>query len=151
MMTLDTNILVYVSDDGEAAKQRVAKQVVRVLSERRQPLGLQVIGELQNALRRKLKQPPWTAAQNARNALHAFDIFPPSEAGAEEALTLMASGRLNYWDALLIASARSAGVTTMFSEDMQDGQRWGVVEIINPFTPDGGLSARARELLELAN
>ena len=79
--------------------------------------------------------------------LHAFDIFLSSETAAEEALTLMASGRLSYWDALLLISARDAGVKVLLSEDMQDGFRFGAIEVVNPFG-ELGLSARARELLE---
>ncbi len=147
MISLDTNILVYVSDDDAPAKQAIASHLLSTLSARRQPLGLQVIGELQNVLRRKLGHPPWAAAQHARNVLHAFDIFLSSETAAEEALTLMASGRLSYWDALLLTSAREAGVKVLLSEDMQDGFRFGMIEVVNPFG-EHGLSARAKELLE---
>lgn len=148
MISLDTNILVYVSDDDEPAKQAVASQLLGALNARRQPLGLQVIGELANVLRRKLGHPPWAAAQHARNVLHAFDIFPATETAAEEALSLMASGRLSYWDALLLSSAREIGVKVLLSEDMQDGFKFGTIEVVNPFASDGGLSARAKELLE---
>lgn len=149
MISLDTNVLAYVSDDDAPAKQAVAGQVLAALSARRQPLGLQVIGELANVLRRKLGHPPWAAAQHARNVLHAFDIFPPTETAAEEALSLMASGRFSYWDALLLTSARENGVKVLLSEDMQDGFKFGPIEVVNPFSPDGGLSARAREVLEV--
>ncbi|TCS16079.1 PIN domain-containing protein [Caulobacter sp. BK020] len=148
MISLDTNVLVYVSDDDEPAKQAVASELLTILGARRQPLGLQVIGELANVLSRKLRHPPWAAAQHARNVLHAFDTFPPGETAVEEALSLMASGRLGYWDALLLTSARAFGVKVMLSEDMQDGFKFGAIEVVNPFAPDGGLSLRARELLE---
>ncbi|MDP1738989.1 MAG: PIN domain-containing protein [Caulobacter sp.] len=148
MITADTNVLVYVSDDAAPLKQRVAVQVMRRLSERRQPIGLQVVGELQNVLRRKLGHAPAVAATAARDVLQSFDVFPPTETAADEALTLMAAGRLSYWDALLVVSAGEAGVSTVLSEDMQDGARFGGVEIINPFAADG-LSARARKVLEL--
>lgn len=148
MITADTNVLVYVSDDAAPLKQRVAVQVMRRLSELRQPVSLQVIGELQNALRRKLGYPPTVAATAAREILLAFDVFPPTETAADEALSLMAAGRLSYWDALLVMSASEAGVTAVLSEDMQDGARFGGVEIVNPFAPEG-LSARARKVLEL--
>lgn len=149
MISLDTNVIVYVSDDDEASKQATAARLLAALSTRRQPLGLQVIGELANVLRRKLGHTPWAAAQHARNVLHAFDVFPPTEAAAEEALSLMASGRLSYWDALLLTSAREVGVKVLLSEDMQDGFKFGPIEVVNPFSQDGGLSARAREALEV--
>jgi predicted nucleic acid-binding protein len=147
MITADTNVLVYVSDDSEPLKQRIAAQIMRQLAERRQPIGLQVIGELQNALRRKLRHTPAAAAGAARHVLQSFDIFSPTETAAGEALTLLAAGRLSYWDALLVLSAAEVGVIALLSEDMQNGAVIGGVEIVNPFGPNG-LSDRARQLLE---
>ncbi len=49
-------------------------------------------------------------------------------------------------DALLLSAADAAGCTALFTEDMSDGARFGRVEIVDPFAPDG-LSARAQELL----
>lgn len=148
MITADTNVLVYLFDDRDPAKQAAAGELLRAMEIGDRLLGLQVIGELQNVLRRKLGQPPWEAAQNARNLLELFDVYCPTEVAGGEALTLMASGRLSYWDGLLLASAREAGVTVMLSEDMQDGARFGSITVVNPFGEDG-LSARAREVLEL--
>ncbi len=40
----------------------------------------------------------------------------------------------SFWDSLIIASALEAGVTLLYSEDMQDGILVaGTLEIINPF------------------
>ncbi|WP_282008898.1 PIN domain-containing protein [Brevundimonas aveniformis] len=148
MISIDTNVLVYVSDDDEPAKQATARDLIRAAMLRPTRLGLQVVGELQNVLLRRLKQPPWVAAQNARNVLHAFDTFAANERASEEALTQMAAGRLSYWDALLVFSARDAGVKTLLTEDMQDGAVVGGVTIINPFAPDGSLSATAQAALK---
>lgn len=147
MISIDTNVVVYVSDDDAPQKQATARALIQASARHPTRLGLQVIGEFQNVLRRKLKQPPWVAAQNARNLLHAFDTFPASERAAEEALTSMATGRLSYWDALLVFSARDAGITTLLTEDMQDGVVIGGVQIMNPFGPDGSPSPAASKLL----
>jgi len=142
MITADTNVFVYLWDSGAPEKTRAARQLATALGDRNSAIGLQVIGELQNVLRRKLKQPPWEAAQNARNLLTTFETF------ANEALTLMSAGRMSYWDALLVTSARDAGCTAFLTEDMADGMRLGALEIINPFGSDG-LSDRALALLKL--
>lgn len=147
MITADTNVFVYLSDERDPAKQAVAEIVVRELAARRSLIGLQVIGELQNTLRRKLKMSSRAAAQTSYNTIMAFETFTYSRAAAERALGELSAGRLAYWDALLLASAEEAGCTVLFSEDMADGSRFGGVEIVNPFAPDG-LSDRARELLE---
>jgi predicted nucleic acid-binding protein len=147
VITADTNVLVYLFDTAAPAKQRVAQQALAVLGRRNGSIGLQVIGELQNVLRRKFRQPLGQVAHAARLFLNTFQIFVASEANADESLTLMAQGHLAYWDALLVTAARDAGCVVFFSEDMQDGARFGSLEIINPFGPGGGPSARLRALL----
>jgi predicted nucleic acid-binding protein len=148
MITADTNVFVYLWDNSAPEKTAVALQLTAALGDGNSAIGLQVVGELQNVLRRKLKQPPWEAAQNARNLLTTFETFVASEANANEALALMSAGRMSYWDALLVTSARDAGCTTFLTEDMADGMRLGALEIINPFGSDG-LSDRALALLKL--
>ena len=39
-----------------------------------------------------------------------------------------------FWDAMLWATARRAGVGVLVSEDFQDGQTIEGVRIVNPFT-----------------
>ncbi len=46
---------------------------------------------------------------------------------------LRVSCSLSYWDSLIVAAALDAGCTTLFSEDMQHGQKIeGGLTIINP-------------------
>lgn len=149
MMTLDSNVLVYVHDDGEPAKQAAASAVVAELMRRESLIALQCVGEFQNVLRRKLKAPAWEAAEEARNLLLGFRSFASTERACLSALAVVATGRGGYWDQLLIHSAADAGCTVLFTEDRQGAPTVGGVEIVNPFGPEGALSERARQLLEL--
>jgi predicted nucleic acid-binding protein len=146
VITADTNVLIYLWDNHAPDKTAVAQLVASTLVDRSGRLGLQVIGETQKVLLRKLRQPAWQAAQNARNLLVSFDIFRASEVNASEAMTMMAAGRLSYWDGLLVTAARDAGCRVMLSEDMHDGARFGDLEIVNPFGP-AGPSDRMKALL----
>ena len=149
MISADTNILVYAVDDREKeGRQPVARAVVLRLTALQQPIALQVVGELQNVLRRRLKLPPHLAMQQARNIYATFPNFAYDAGCVEIALGLAAAGRFSYWDALLLAACARAGVTSLLSEDMQDGSVFQGVQIVNPFSPQG-LSPRARELLRL--
>lgn len=148
-MTLDTNVLVYLLDHDEPAKQATARTVVGELMRRESVLALQCVGEFQNVARRKLRLAPWEAAQEAHNLLTSFATFPATETAALAALGKLAAGRWSYWDALLIHSAAEAGCTTLFSEDVQADTVTAGVEVVNPFASDSALSDRARELLEL--
>lgn len=149
MMTVDTNVLVYVHDDHVPAKQTTAITVVRELMRREAPLALQCVGEFQNTVPRKLGVTPWLAAQEARNLLMSFTTFKSTESACLAALDVAATSRRSYWDALLIASAAEAGCTVLFSEDRQDRPSIAGVEIVNPFDPHGFLSDRAKDLLDL--
>ena len=146
MITADTNIFVYTLDPRDPLKQAVAKEVVARARRGRSPVALQVVGEFQNVLRRKLRFPPAEAAISARDVLTSFDIFLASTSAADAALTEMVFGRLSYWDTLMLVSAAEAGCTAMLSEDMQDGAVLHGVEIVNPFDMDG-MSPRAAERL----
>jgi hypothetical protein len=52
------------------------------------------------------------------------------------------------WDALIVQAALAAGCATLFSEDLQAGQRFGNLEVVNPFSdavraPSAGYARRA--------
>ena len=55
----------------------------------------------------------------------------PADLG--EAMRAVAVYRIRFWDAMLWATARRAGVQILFSEDFQDGQTIEGVRILNPF------------------
>jgi predicted nucleic acid-binding protein len=148
MISADTNLFVYLWDLRDPTKNKTAQAVVEALSGRRSIVGLQVVGEYQNALHRRLRLPVWVAAQSARNVLTEFSTFAYDEASVETALVEASAGRLSYWDALLLAAADSAGVKTMISEDMGDGLIFRGLEVVNPFGPNGP-SDRVRLLLGL--
>ena len=149
MITADTNIFVYTVDPRDPAKQATARTVVARMRTARTQVALQVVGEFQNVVRRKLKLQRGDAAISAMDILTGFQVFPATRSAARTALMEMAAGRLSYWDALMLASAAEAGCTAMLSEDMQDGATIFGLKIINPFAPTG-VSDRAAKLLGLA-
>ncbi len=40
---------------------------------------------------------------------------------------------MSQWDATILAAAVELGCTTIYSEDMNDGQDYGGVRVVNPF------------------
>ena len=40
---------------------------------------------------------------------------------------------LSHWDSMLLAACKEAGVTTLFSEDMDSGTDYDGLTIVNPF------------------
>jgi predicted nucleic acid-binding protein len=149
LITVDSNVLVYVYDGFDPARQAAALEIFQRVTARRAPVARQVIGELHNVLHRKLRRPAWAAAHAARTMLIAFDSrFPGSEQAVEDAFANAATGQRSYWDALLTASARDAGCSTLISEDMNPGHLLSI-EIVKPFDVQGQFSDRIRDLLEL--
>lgn len=147
-MTLDSSIVVYLFDKAAPAKRETARALVNMAVRREAPLGIQVAGELQNAMRRKLRYPAFEAAQSARNLLAGFSSFAPTRDAAFKALADQASGLGQYWDRLLIYSAAEVGCTAIITEDAQGADHIGGVEIVPAFGSDGEPSRRALDLLE---
>jgi predicted nucleic acid-binding protein len=63
----------------------------------------------------------------------AFHFVPPTESVLDRSLSLSARYSLSHWDSLLLAACAEAGVTTLYSEDLSDGQTYGPVAVVNPF------------------
>ena len=40
---------------------------------------------------------------------------------------------ISYWDAAILAAAAAMGAHTLYSEDLNDGQQYGQVRVVNPF------------------
>lgn len=148
IVTADTNVFLYSVDERDAIRFQAAQQIVDVIAERGDPIGLQVCGEFFNVAMRKFRLAPWDTAQAARNMLVAFPLFSSSATTMARALAEAAAGRFSFWDANLLSAAEAAGCTHFLSEDMHDGARFGRMEIVAAFGPDG-LSDRARSVLSL--
>ena len=43
------------------------------------------------------------------------------------------SSRLSYWDALIVESALQAGAVMLLTEDLQHGQTFAGLRVVNPF------------------
>jgi predicted nucleic acid-binding protein len=46
---------------------------------------------------------------------------------------LRARFSLSHWDSLLLAACKDAGVTTLYSEDMDAGTDYDGLTVVNPF------------------
>ncbi|BBE72527.1 PIN domain-containing protein [Oharaeibacter diazotrophicus] len=146
--TIDSNILVYAIDRRDTAKADVARLVVARVRETGGLLGLQTIGETFRVATAKLKWHPAIAERYLQGLLATFPTFAQTSGTVSAALALAAAGRLSIWDANLVSAAQSAGCTHLLSEDMQDGDRFGGLEVVDPFA-GRDLSPRARDLLSL--
>ena len=134
---IDTNVLVYLFDDDSPHKQKTARQL---LDDRAEQLVLstQVLGEFYVTVTRKLAKP--LATSRAIEALDTLCAFPVRGLGADlvrAAVHRSAASQVSYWNALTIESALDANATVLLTEDLQHGQRFGQLRVVNPFRDDG--------------
>jgi predicted nucleic acid-binding protein len=49
------------------------------------------------------------------------------------AIGLQQSSQISFWDAMVVQAAIEAGCDRLYSEDLNAGQRFGSLVIVNPF------------------
>ena len=137
---LDTNVLIYAvsSSPAESTKKERALELIEHTDF---GLSAQVLQEFYVNVTNKIALP--LTPDEAMALLEQFRCFPMVltdypliVAGVEAALRFGVS----YWDATIIAAAEALGATTLYTEDLNHGQRYGSVQAVNPFlpvTPDG--------------
>jgi predicted nucleic acid-binding protein len=133
---LDTNVFVYSFDRSAPAKGRRALQLIReAVDARKGIVSYQVVQEFFNvALWRFAK--PMTLADAEQ---YLSTVFRPliavhsSPALYGEALLLSDRFSLSWYDSLIVAAAIEGQCSVLYSEDLQSGQRFGDLEIRNPF------------------
>lgn len=132
---VDTNILMYAHDAASGDKHQQAKALVERLWETRAGVvSTQVLQELAVNLRKKAKKT--LDAKTTREIVSEYLAWQVVVNGGDsilEALDLEARYQLSFWDALVIQAANASGSTILYSEDLSDGQRYGAVQVVNPF------------------
>jgi predicted nucleic acid-binding protein len=129
---VDTNILVYAHDRDAGRKHKVARDRVRDLwlSERYPAISVQVLQELFVNLRRR-DVPPSEARETLRDYA-AWRVAETTVALCLQATDEVERWQVSFWDGLILAAARSMGATTLWSEDLNVGQDYGGIHVVNP-------------------
>jgi predicted nucleic acid-binding protein len=132
---LDTNIIVYAYDTSDPAKQATAQALLlEATLNRSGAISTQVLGEFFHTvvIKRKL-----LAASEVAEIVSALKIgllvTGITMDMVSDAIALHQRYQLRYWDALIVATAKSLGCPIIMSEDMSDGQNYSGVVVKNPF------------------
>lgn len=133
---VDTNVLVYAHDRTAGAKQFAARALLaRLWRERVGALSVQVLQEFAVNVTAKIPHPlPPGEAAAVISALSEWRVHCPHAADVVAALDLRARAQTSFWDALVLHSASQLGCQVLWTEDLNPGQRFGDVEIRNPFS-----------------
>lgn len=132
---VDTNILVYAHDQSAGEKQQRAKALLLQLWERGNGcLSIQVFQEFYVTVTRKVAFPllPDEAAEIIRH-LSSWRIHHPTTEDILSAIEWQAQFKTSFWDAMIIQSAVRLECQTIWSEDLNDGQSYAGVQLLNPF------------------
>ena len=130
---IDTNVLVYAEASDALAKQQAALTLLKRLYDIGDGvLSTQVLQEYCNVAIKKLKLP--AAHIRAQLDLYEqFEVVQVTPAIIRAGLDLHQTRSVSFYDALIIASAQTAGCNVLFSEDLNTGEVMTDVRIINPF------------------
>lgn len=130
---INTNVLIYAEASDEPAKRQAALALLKQLYESASGvLSTQVLQEYCNVALKKLKLP--AAHVRAQLDLYEqFEIVQVTPAIIRAGLDLHQTRSVSFYDAIILASAQTAGCSELFSEDLNTGEMIGGVRIINPF------------------
>ena len=132
---VDTNVLVYAYDRAAGSKHVRARELLEELwTSGRGVLSTQVLQEFYVNVLRKTRPP--VRPEDARTLVAdylAWDPVVTDGAAVLEAVDASRRHQLSYWDALVVVAAVRSGASVIYSEDFNHGQRFGSVQVLNPF------------------
>ncbi|HEY1314221.1 MAG TPA: PIN domain-containing protein [Steroidobacteraceae bacterium] len=131
---VDSNILIYAHDaDAGAKRSRAADKLQELWESGGGRLSVQVLQEFFVNVTRKLSTP--VARSTAREVVSNYGTWirePTTAATVIRAIDIAEMAQIQFWDALIVASAEQADATRIYSEDLNNGQTIAGVQIVNP-------------------
>jgi predicted nucleic acid-binding protein len=132
---VDTNVLVYAHDTTAGRKRDRAWAVIQELwNTGTGVISTQVLQELFVSLTQKIPMPiDGRKARTIVEDLCAWEVVANDEHAILGAIDLKMKYQLSFWDSLILEAARRSGATTLYSEDLSNGQQVEGIAIVNPF------------------
>jgi len=129
---IDTNILIYAYDRDAGDKHDKALQLVRGFWDRGEipALSIQVLQEMHVNLVRK-GVPVEESADIVRRYL-SWRVVSNTKPIFRRALDIQRRWQLSFWDSAVVSAAQQAGVKELWSEDLNPGQNYAGVLVVNP-------------------
>lgn len=130
----DTNIFLYVvsAATGDAPKRAKAMALIASCDF---AISIQVMQEFADAALRKSHL--GVTAEEVRAMLEElarnFPVLSPTPGLVFRALDLTRRYQIRYHDASILAAAQELGCQILYSEDLNHGQIYDTVQVINPF------------------
>jgi len=130
---LDSNVLVYAAI-GAGRYDRKRRRALELIASEDFGTSAQVLQEFYVTVIRKASVP--LPAAKALEWIEQWSVFPCQP--VDQRIVRIAIERseryaISYWDAAILAAAETLGATTVYSEDLNASQRYGNVQVVNPF------------------
>ena len=132
---VDTNVLIYAHDQSAGAKHERASALLKELWENSNGcLSVQVLQEFYVNVTRKIAKPlDVDTAKRVIADLGQWTVHSPNVEDVVEAIDAQGRFKLSFWDSMIITSAARLDCGIVWSEDLNDGQNYDDVKVINPF------------------
>jgi len=130
----DTNVLVYAAV-ATGKDERKRKRAMELIESIDFGTSAQVLQEFFVTVVKKVSRP--ISATQALEWIEQFMAFPCQAIDHQLVrIAIEQSERfaISFWDAAILAAAEALGADTVYSEDLNDGQRYGRVQVVNPFS-----------------
>jgi predicted nucleic acid-binding protein len=130
----DTNVLVYAAV-GTGRDEPKRRRALELIESEDFGISAQVLQEFFVTVVRKASRP--LSAAHALEWIEQWTAFPCQAIDHQLVrIAIEQSERyaISYWDAAILAAAEALGAHTVYSEDLSDGQRYGQVRVVNPFS-----------------
>lgn len=131
----DTNILIYASDRSEPEKQSQARRLLkRAIENDTGVVSAQVLSEFFTVVTRRIRQPlSIEEAEHVTEQLAILPVVAVDLALVRQAIDTCRRYQISYWDALIVSAAERAGCTRIVSEDLNPGQTYHGIVVVDPF------------------
>jgi len=133
---LDTNVLVYAALGRFVAPEKYARSR-EVIASTHFGLSGQVLAEFYVNATRKSDVP--LTSEQAYGWIDKLRDRPCATIDVElvcNAIRHAERYQINYYDASIIAAAEQIGAPILYTEDLNHGQTYGAVKVVNPFLPN---------------
>lgn len=130
---LDTNVLVYADDIRFPEKRERAKSLIKQFSSAQTAfVSMQVLQEYFSIATSKLGLEAGFAQKRVEQ-YSDLNVVPLETPDLLKAIDLHIRYQFSIWDALIVRAALISDCETLYTEDLQHGQRIGNLTILNPF------------------
>ena len=131
----DSNILIYAADRSEPEKQFQARRLLNSAVENETgALSVQVLSEFFSVVTKRIPNP--LSVEEAEAIIERTAVLPVVELDwslVRRAIDTHKEYGISYWDSLIVAAAEKAGCAQIISEDLNSGQSYHGITVVDPF------------------